>query len=54
MYFGFCQERKQVSKEQTELPDVLSFYFVDLFYRDNPSERLGNLKNGVKDIQKHK
>ncbi|KAM8837110.1 cGMP-dependent protein kinase 1-like isoform 2-T2 [Spinachia spinachia] len=22
--------------------------------RDNPSERLGNLKNGVKDIQKHK
>uniref|UniRef100_A0A4W6CPF6 cGMP-dependent protein kinase n=1 Tax=Lates calcarifer TaxID=8187 RepID=A0A4W6CPF6_LATCA len=25
------------------------------FYcRDNPSERLGNLKNGVKDIQKHK
>lgn len=25
-----------------------------LFCRDNPSERLGNLKNGVKDIQKHK
>lgn len=22
--------------------------------RDTPSERLGNLKNGVKDIQKHK
>ena len=22
--------------------------------RDNPSERLGNQKNGVKDIQKHK
>lgn len=27
------------------------FYFL---CRDNPSERLGNQKNGVKDIQKHK
>lgn len=32
------------------------FYLNGLFFccRDNPSERLGNLKNGVKDIQKHK
>lgn len=29
-----------------------SYYFF--YFRDNPSERLGNLKNGVKDIQKHK
>lgn len=28
-----------------------NYYFI---FRDNPSERLGNLKNGVKDIQKHK
>ncbi|XP_038826977.1 cGMP-dependent protein kinase 1-like [Salvelinus namaycush] len=28
--------------------------FVCELHRDNPSERVGNLKNGVKDIQKHK
>lgn len=28
--------------------------FSFLLLRDTPSERLGNLKNGVKDIQKHK
>lgn len=27
---------------------------VCLLPRDNPSERVGNQKNGVKDIQKHK
>lgn len=27
---------------------------VTTLRRDNPTERLGNLKNGVKDIQKHK
>ncbi len=27
---------------------------VCVFLRDNPSERLGNQKNGVKDIHKHK
>lgn len=27
---------------------------LSLLLRDTPSERLGNLKNGVKDIQKHK
>lgn len=33
-----------------------NFMCVSLFwlFRDNPSERLGNQKNGVKDIQKHK
>lgn len=30
------------------------FNHLYVFCRDNPSERLGNLKNGVKDIQKHK
>lgn len=30
------------------------FKHLYVFCRDNPSERLGNLKNGVKDIQKHK
>lgn len=33
---------------------VTLFIHVFFFCRDNPSERLGNLKNGVKDIQKHK
>lgn len=30
------------------------FIHLNVLCRDNPSERLGNLKNGVKDIQKHK
>ena len=29
-------------------------FYRPCFLRDNPSERLGNQKNGVKDIQKHK
>lgn len=59
------QERRQPHQEtlqvggavpQTDSPHLLvqtteTCVCVD---RDNPSERLGNLKNGVKDIQKHK
>lgn len=33
---------------------IALFIQLYVFCRDNPSERLGNLKNGVKDIQKHK
>ncbi|XP_061563683.1 cGMP-dependent protein kinase 1 [Cololabis saira] len=37
---------KKITKNATHL--------IKKLCRDNPSERLGNLKNGVKDIQKHK
>ncbi|XP_077479121.1 cGMP-dependent protein kinase 1-like isoform X2 [Stigmatopora argus] len=37
---------KKINKSATNL--------IKRFCRDNPSERLGNQKNGVRDIQKHK
>ena len=38
------------------LPKLLKFLssFCCCFCRDNPAERLGNQRNGIKDIQKHK
>ena len=43
-----------ISAGRMSTPHSVSMYSFCPRRRDNPSERLGNLKNGVKDIQKHK